>query len=105
MDWLDDHRKRLVRELKERAMGLSENQRMILSVRRAIFISRQAPGFRDLPHSEELAFEGGFLAALDQVSPPLEGVADVEMMGQRVADFRSMLNEEQRAAFDALTGA
>lgn len=85
-------------------MELTANQRMILSVRRAIFIARQQAGFRDLPHSEELAFEGGFTAALDQVSPPLDGVADAEAMGKRLAEFRDTLTAEQRKAFDALIG-
>ncbi|MGD9674491.1 MAG: hypothetical protein AB7U98_13545 [Candidatus Nitrosocosmicus sp.] len=85
-------------------MKLSDNQQNILLNRRVFFLMQQAPGFRSLPHAVELAFEGGFRAALNQSYPPLEGVANIEALGQRVADFRAMLNEEQRAAFDALTG-
>lgn len=56
---------------------LSANQRMILGVRRAIWLSN-TPGVRERKDCAEAAFEAGFIAALDQVRPALEGKIDAD---------------------------
>lgn len=58
-------------------MELTPNQKMILSVRRAIWLST-TPGARAL--TAEAIFEAGFAAALNQVSPVLEGKIDADKL-------------------------
>lgn len=73
---------------------LTQNQKTILSVRRAIWLSTQ-PGLREKPDCVELAYAAGFTAALDQVSPPL-------LVGDKWENFRKILSEKALAHFDAL---
>ena len=58
-------------------MELTANQKMILSVRRAIWLSA-TPGARD--RTAEAIFGAGFTAALNQVSPVLEGKIDADKL-------------------------
>lgn len=76
---------------------LSPNQKMILSVRRAIWMSR-TPGLRERPDCAEFAFAAGFMSALDQVSPVLEGKIDADALAGKLDALIATLSEDQRAA-------
>lgn len=72
---------------------MTNNQAKILSVRRAIWIAF-APGIRERKDCAEVAFGAGFSAALDQVSPSLEGKIDADAL---MAKFESLgLTAEQK---------